>query len=294
MSAGLPPKDGSDKRRQEVERLLAQRQRQIEDEKKRVESREAETTGRRAQEKEAFLAETGAARARAGEREEWRQAQHARAHEDEALRWKQKKEKEAQEEAKRKADEEEKLRREHTDDLHRKAYAKKIETKRATLKREEGRVKEFAAESSERRLHELALEEENAIRHLTQDARRKSTDLERTAEKRRQMLEEKRAVDKENAKREFPDSPLERGRAAMRADTEYKRDLMSVEEQLREGLSTIEADRKHLEDELRRTMADKRRQVEMQRQTRTKEAEDHRTNAERWLKGGDDAEENVL
>lgn len=251
-----PPQDDQKRKRAEVERLLKQRQKQTEEERAQAEARESQIKEHWKEEQEAFLGETRAARGRGEEREAWRKGQHKKQEEEQESRWKKERERNELEEQKHKAEAEEKLRHEHLEDLHRTAVVKKLATKQEAIEREERREQQYALESAARRLKEIDEEEKHALEQLLRDARRKTTERESFAEKQHGLMKDKRA-------------------------------LLLLGGQLEEDLAKIEAERTHGGEEIRRVAAEKRQRALHQKQTRTKEAEDRRQSAEKWLEGFD-------
>lgn len=293
-----------DEKRAQWDAITHKREEMIAAEKARAVARGSADVAREKRDQEAFHAEVEATQARSEEREEWRQEQHTKREEEEEWR----KEKEAERlrllEEEKKKEEARAEQKAYLMNLHKVAIAHKIRDKRQAIEDEAVREIKVADDMADRHLHTLDEDTQRTLNHLESERQRKLTQTRVEDQRRRKDIEERARVaiaeahnewkkadsaarhmqDRMEAGDQISAARFAEGQAKMRIDGERRRDLLTLDEHTQATLFAIDAEAKHLKDEVIKNAGTKKMLIERQEDKKKQEAERRKENFEKWLK----------
>lgn len=305
----LPPDPNAQRKLMEEKRaqwdaITEKRKEMIAAERAKAEERVAADEHRLERDQGAYQAEVAATKARAEEREEWRQAQHVKREEEEKLR----KEKEAaklqEDEAQKRLEAAEAERKEYLANLHRVATAHKIRDKRELVENQAEEQAKAIGDSADRNRRLLDEETERSLHHLDAERQRKISQVRVDDERRRKIVEERARTlvqeahntwkktdetarhmkDRMGAGDTISAARFQENQAKMRIENERKRDLLLLDEQLDAKLFAIDQETKRLKDEIVKNAGTKKVLIERQEDKKKQEVERRKDNFEKWLK----------
>ncbi|UPA22593.1 hypothetical protein K8942_00035 [Candidatus Peribacteria bacterium] len=295
-----------EQKRAEWDIITKKREEAIAAEKARAQERTTVGEEKMERDQKAYQAEVAAAQARSREREEWRQGQHTKREEEEQKRKQEAADALLAAEEQKKRDVAEAEKKEYLMNLHRVATAHKIRDKRELIENQAAEETDHIGDIADRNQRLLNEETERALHHLESEKQRKISQTRVDDGRRRKMAEEKTRTEISEAHNEWRKADeaarhmkdrteageaistarFKESQAKMRIESEHKRDILLLDEQLETKLFTIDQEHKHLKEEILKNAATKKLLIERQEDKKKQEVERRKDNFEKWLKEG--------
>jgi hypothetical protein len=284
----------------ELDEIAGRREKLLDADRQRKEHREQEATEQSAREQQSFAEEAQATKERAEGREEWRQGQHEKRREAEKVRWKAEEQKRLDEEKRKKIVAEKAKQQEYLDELHRRAYRKKVENKLENAELQEHNENKNAQGRHDREMSALEVSKAGASTALQNDKKRQIQLAKADAERRRKLSEDglhtaladiKSELAREETRlrgkhEEISAIRTEAARKRMQLEAIHKREMLTLDESLATKLQEIELIYDRLAQESGQQSSRKEQKIDNELSRKKDESAERRHRTEEWIQKG--------